>query len=375
MALDTTISLTTLDNVLAYLGSQGTKNGLWIYCNASGATAATVQVTDTTIILIFIVGGVPTTNTLTFSDADKNTLAELVTAINALSGWKAGRIYHSDADSTDLVVCGPLSCLESANQQTLKIEDNYFLNELINRASDFLNRFCYRTLKSTTYMLERYTATGEKLFLKNYPVTEIKQISYGKIDALRIKYTSATAYNAYARVKTTGIILTVDGTSQAEKTFAANTTLQAMVTAIAAVSGWEATVATSDYNSWPSSLLFEKQNVFALNEYNYLQVPEDPLDDYEEDLESGIIYLPSGFSENFKDVFISYAAGYSTIPYALEEACLALVKLKYDLREKDSALQSERIGSVYSYTLKDLEDGLPKDLIAEVELFKRRDIL
>jgi hypothetical protein len=440
--LDTAISLTTLDNVLAEIGDEAAKDGIWVYWSSTGASAATIEVTDTTLILKVTVGTVhravttnvatigtsaahglivgstvvisgmgdaayngtftvtvvPDTvhfkfalthadetetadaggtvigsNILTFSDADKNTVSELITAINVLTGWKAGRVYHPDADSTDLIVCGPLSCIGSANQITLKIKDNYFIEELINRASDFLNKFCYRTLKSTVYTLERYTATGDKLFIKNYPITEIKQISYGKIDALRIKYTSMTAYNAYARVKTTGIILTVDGTSQAEKTFAANTTLSAMATAITGA-GWTAAVASSDYNSWPSSLLFEKRNVFALNEYSYLQVPEDPLDDYEEDLENGIIYLPYGFSERFKDVFISYTAGYSTIPYALEDACKRLVKLKYDMRTKDSALASEKIGSVYAYTLRDLEDGLPKDLLEEVGLFKRRDI-
>jgi hypothetical protein len=446
MSLDTDISLITLDNALAEIGGEAVKDGIWVYCNKTGATPATVEVTDTTIVLAYTSGGVPTSNTLTFALATAHravssniatvgtsvahglivgssiiisgmantayngafivtgapttthftfvlvhadevetadtggtvtiTVSGLVTAINALvtgTEWKAGRIYHSDADSIDLIVCGPLSCIGSANQITLKIKDNYFINELINRASDFLNKFCYRTLKETTYTLERYTATGDKLFIKNYPITEIKQISYGKIDALRIKYTSTTAYNAYARVKTTGIILTVDGTSQAEKTFANNTTLSAMATAITGA-GWTAAVASSDYNSWPSSLLFEKRNVFALNEYSYLQVPEDPLDDYEEDLENGIIYLPCGFSERFKDVFISYTAGYSTIPYALEDACKRLVKLKYDMRTKDSALASEKIGSVYAYTLRDLEDGLPKDLLEEVGLFKRRDI-
>jgi hypothetical protein len=443
MSLDTTISLTTLDNVLAEIGDEAAKDGIWVYWSSTGASVATIEVTDTTLILKVTVGTVhravttnvatigtsaahglivgstvvisgmgdaayngtftitvvPDTthfkfalthadetetadaggtvigsNILTFSDADKNTVSELITAINALTGWKAGRVYHPDADSTDLIVCGPLSCLGSGNQITLKIKDNYFIEELINRASDFINRFCDRTLASTTYKHERYSGEGSMLFLNNYPVSKIVQICDGTADIIQIKYTSSTAYNAYAEVTSTGVILTVDGTSQAELTFATYATMKLLSDAIDAKAGWDAKVMGSDYEGWPSSQLFERRNIFALNVYSYLQTPDEPLDGYEENLESGIIYLSPKFNEGFKNIFVSYTAGYATIPYALEDACKRLVKLKYDMRAKDSAVQTERIGSVYAYTLRDLKEALPPELMDELNLFKRRVI-
>lgn len=108
MAVDQN-ALTSLDEALLYLGEEPTRDGIWIYSDGASATAATVEVTDETIILIITGGGDAGTNTLTFSDADKNTVAELIIAINALGGWKAGRIYHSNADSSDLLVTGALS--------------------------------------------------------------------------------------------------------------------------------------------------------------------------------------------------------------------------------------------------------------------------
>jgi len=77
-SLDTAISLTDLDEIKAFLGEDVQKDGLWIYCSQGDATAATVEITDTTIVLI-ITGGVQAgTNTLTFADADKDSTSSMV---------------------------------------------------------------------------------------------------------------------------------------------------------------------------------------------------------------------------------------------------------------------------------------------------------
>jgi len=377
MSLDTTISLTTADAVLAYLGTESESDGIWIYSDSSGATAATVEVTDTTIILKITGGADAGTNTLTFADADKDTIGELITAINALAGWKSGRIADDDAPSTDLVVTGALSCLGSANEQTLKIVDTALIEDLINRASDFLNRYCNRTLKTTTYTLQRYTAEKRKIYLDNYPVTAIAQISTGRIAAIYVKRTSTTAYNAYARVKSSSdeaIELVTDGTIDAtiDISSGANDQLSEVVTAISAVSGWSASIVDSDYNSWPSSLLFEKHNVNCLNVNGELEVPDEVEEGYVTDLDAGIIELQSQPSRDFQDVFVSYTAGYTTIPTSLEQICIELVKLKYQMRKLNPGVKSEKIGRVYSYTLADLKKALPDDLLEQLDLFRSR---
>jgi len=245
---------------------------------------------------------------------------------------------------------------------------------LINSASDFLARYWNRTLPATTYTLERYDGGGEKLFLRNFPVTAITQVSQGELGIIRIKYTSTTAYNAYVSVSTTGVALNVDGTPVAEKTFALNATMQAMATALNAESGWEASVISSLYNGYPSARLFKKLNRFALNAYTYLEMPDQPLDDYDVDYDRGIIYLPSGFNKGFQNIYVSYAAGFASdsIPSSAEQICIELVKYKYDGIDKDTGLSSEKIGNVYAYTLRDLKDALPPELLAEANQFKSR---
>ncbi|GAJ20728.1 unnamed protein product, partial [marine sediment metagenome] len=70
------------------------------------------------------------------------------------------------------------------------------------------------------------------------------------------------------------------------------------------------------------------------------------------------------FSQGFRNIFVSSVAGYPTIPDALKQICIELVKMKYGQRKNDPAMKSEKIGSVYAYTKKDLTDALPDDLIA-----------
>ena len=248
-----------------------------------------------------------------------------------------------------------------------------FFELLINNASDFLDRYCGRVLKSTAYTHERYDGSERKIFLKHWPVTDVVQVCSGKLDVVRIKYTSTTAYNAYAKVTATGVILTVDGTPLAEKTFAVYTTLATMATAINGESGWEATVVNSDYNSYPSNQIFKKFNRFALNQYIYLQIPDGPLDGYEIDYDNGILDFSPVFSSGWRNIFVSYTGGYSTVPGALKQVCLELVKWKYNNRKEDTGMKEESMGKVYSYVRQDLKDALPPDLMAELELFKSRD--
>lgn len=369
MSLDTAISLTDTATVLDYLGIDAQKDALWIYYSAS-ASSATVQVALDHLILEHNGGG---DADFDLTNASYNTITELVAAINAVANWEAGAICHGSSDTTDLLETGQLDCLGSENEIALRITGDYLIAELINRASDFLNRYCNRTLKTTSYTLERYSGVGAKLFLNNYPVTAIVQICDGTLNGITVQYTSSTAYNAYVIVSTTGVNLIVDGTALgAELTFATYPTLATMAAAINGQAGWAASVFNSDYNSYPSSQLFQKMNRFALNQYAYLEIPGEPIDEYEVDYDNGVVNFSPEFYKGFLNVFVSHTSGFTTIPYSLEQMCIDLVKYKYDKRDKDSAVQSERIGSVYQYTLKDLKDALSEEQLGELDLFKKR---
>ena len=65
-----------------------------------------------------------------------------------------------------------------------------------------------------------------------------------------------------------------------------------------------------------------------------------------------------------------YASG--SIPSSAEQICIELVNYKYDMIPKDLGVASEKIGRVYAYTLRDIKDALPPELLAEANIFKAR---
>lgn len=376
-----TYALTSVAEVYAALGEVPQKNGIWVYCSASGATAATCEVTATTIVLIITGGGSAGTNTLTLADADKNTLTELVDAINALTGWKAGLIYHEDADSTDLIPTGAVSCLGSANEITLKVEDKYFIEQLINRATCYIERYCNRKLLSRNYSREVYDGTGTgQLILRQYPVTKISRISYGRTNAFSITNTTATT-TAFVEVTSTQVRLTADGTTT-NITISSYATITLLVAAINAVAGWTATLLNTDYGAYLSSEVLVRPALYCKSpSLAYIEITDDEMSDYfnvagnSEDTNYGLIYSNSIFTSGHQNILVDYTAGYTTIPYVLEQACIELVVYKYNKSKIDGVMKSETLGD-YSYTLGDMKDALlasgDSDLFAELQLFKRR---
>jgi hypothetical protein len=109
----------------------------------------------------------------------------------------------------------------------------------------------------------------------------------------------------------------------------------------------------------------------------YCEIPNDELTDYQliapsEDRNYGILYCPSGWARGI-EYFVDYTAGYTTVPYALEEACLLLVAYRYNQKDQDQAMKAESIGD-YSYTRQDIANVVPNDLKAEIDLYRKRVI-
>ena len=446
-------ALATLDDVKAFIGEILQKNGIWVYWSSSGATAATVEVTDTALVLKVTVGTVHRavatnvatigtsaahglaigssvvisgmggtgyngtftvtvvpdtthfsfalthadegetadtggtvvgTNTLTFADANKDTIAELIVAINALTGWKSGVLYPGTAASTDLVVTGALSCLGAANEIILKIEDNYLIEKLINAATDLIERYCNRKFDSRAYTREIYYGSGfDKLILDEFPVTRVTRLSVGRANSFSIKNTSTDANFCTVEVTDTKIRLIVNGganVSDNELTLSTYATIDLLIAAINALGkGWSITTLATDTGSRDASeLLVRPSMAVTATAQAYCETVDEDITDYRllkptEARNEGIIEKPGVFNSSY-EYFCSYVAGYTTIPYALEQACILLVKYKYDQSKRDMGLKSESFGegADYSYTLQDLKNGLPAELLDELNMFKKR---
>ena len=173
-------SVEELENYLELSGVNLQVPVMTLYNSSSDATAATFQVTATTIILVVTGGTNAGTSTLTFADTNKDTTGELATAINGLSkGWVANLQGISTGNSADLTIKESTSCLLIAEQQTLFGTNNTRLERYINSVSSFLERECDRLFHSAIYTDEEYNGTGgTKLWLKNYPIISITAMSF-----------------------------------------------------------------------------------------------------------------------------------------------------------------------------------------------------
>ena len=376
MSLDA-YALVTIDDVKGYLGSLPSRDGLWVYCSQAGATTATVEVTPTTMILV-ITGTGAGTNTLTFADANKNTVAELVTAINALTGWKAGAIYDGNADSTDLVITAAISCLGAAQELTLKIEDNYLIERLIDRATYFLERYCHRKFMSRAYSREVYYGSGHgNLILDQYPATTISRVSIGRTNAFSVTNTTATNH-ATVEITSSALKYSADGAAATSLTLASYATINLLIAALNLVAGWTATLLSSTHGTRKATDLLIRPGMYCKSPTSaWCEIPNDELTDYylispSEDRNYGILYCPGGWVRG-QEYFVDYTAGYTTIPYALEEACILLVAYRYHQKDQDQAMKSESLGD-YSYSLRDMTGAVPQDLKAEIDLYRKRTL-
>lgn len=457
-----TYALTSLAEAKAYLGTVPKRNGIWIYC--PGATVASAEVTDTTLILIntatvttahravtanvatigtatahglvagnsvvirdmadtayngtFTVVAATDTTHFTFALthaaeteiadtggttakamvltlASSATITALITAIEAVSPWKAGAICNGAASPGDLVVTGALACNTSANEITLKIEDNYNVEKLIDRATDLIERYCNRKLKTRSYNREFYLGNGAgRLILDQYPVTRIFRLSAGETNAFSITCTGATTF-ASVEVTATKIKLNKDGTVTEVAIASPNTTLTLLIAAINAYTatlGWAATILNSDYGSrvpyypavdWTVSVPTFASEILPMPaayckspNIAYIKIPFEDVADYrldtvgaDEDRDPGMLYMPGGFIGG-EYYWVDYIAGFQTIPYALEEACLMLVKYAWDKMSKDAVLQGESLGD-YSYQMGVMGNTFGKDMLDQIKLFRK----
>lgn len=248
------------------------------------------------------------------------------------------------------------------------------LERCIDRATDYIERYCNRQLKTRSYTREIYWGEGTtQLILEQYPVTKVSRISIGRTNAFSIKNTTATTYATF-EVTATGVTLNSDG-SETVLTFAGNATITLLKTAIEAVSGWSVTLLLSSYGALKSSELLRRPGLACKSPtIAYAEIPNDELDDYHvispsEARNYGIVYYPAGFTAG-QEYFVDYQGGYQTIPYALEDACVRLAAYFYHKSKQDSTLKSESLGD-YSYTIGDFKKALPDDLMEEINLFRK----
>jgi hypothetical protein len=203
-------------------------------------------------------------------------------------------------------------------------ENDNNIKRFINAASVFCNSYTGRKLKSRS-LTERYSGFGgTSILLKEYPVTAVSTVAVGVRQPMKIKNASDTTY-ASVKVASSTMTLNHDGTTN-DLAFATYTTLSSLETAINAVGdSWEAEVLNSDDDDFLTSEVLNMMGRHCLDEYAYIDVPDNYISEYTLDDDNGELYIPSGITSGFKNIIVDYTAGYSTIPWDIRDACLQIV--------------------------------------------------
>ncbi len=354
-------ALTSIASLRAFMRNQAPLDAtlMSVYHDESAsATAATVQVTSSAVVLIITGGANAGTQTMTF--AASATATAMVAAINTLAeGWVATAQGNGGEASSGLNVQAAATAFGLANENFLNGSDQFMQEQAINAATTQIERFCGRTFASTTYR-HLFNGTGmPKLMLRQMPVTQVKRVGVDFDPGIRIQNTSSDARYATVENDGTSINLVVVGGDNEDSSSVAigSNTLAELVVLINAVgNGWSAASESSTVEPWPASELIRHEGRSCLTQEIGLFVPGDFLDSYVLDSEAGIL-TKSGTDHAFRtgmfrashgnrrdstwpgdphnpgshlgghwvkgnlNVFVHYVAGYETIPLDLEMIC------------------------------------------------------
>lgn len=242
---------------------------------------------------------------------------------------------------------------------------------ILDGVDSFVKGYCDRDFESTAYK-EYQNGGTTNLYLKQYPIISVSRLSVGRNEAIKVN-NSATSTYATVSVTSTGVTLNKDGT-ETPLLFASYATLTLMAAAISGETNWSASVMNTSYASYASTELIEIMGRECLNtSWAYLEIPEEPEDEFEVYANEGYIYRAGGFSRGHRGIRIDYTAGYAAadMPKRLKLACLILVKFLYQKREEEIFGRKQySIGSVRAT----LEAGMPSEVRLVLDDMARKDV-
>jgi len=247
------------------------------------------------------------------------------------------------------------------------------IGALISRAQKAMESECSRAFDSTSYT-EYCDGTGTTLLhLDQWPVTAVGSVGVGITDPIQVTNTSSDAYNATVSNDGTTLTLAIEGgTNDGSDTLTLTSyTFTSLVAAIVALGkSWSATLMVSAMGVWDAERLFECYGLGCLDQYAYLQTPNELAADFTVYPNYGTIYYAAGFPAGYRNVLVRYTAGYSTttMPADLQQICLELVKVYYSGRTASAVnVKSERLGdhsiTYESSSAGEMPDGLKQRLM------------
>lgn len=245
----------------------------------------------------------------------------------------------------------PLSLVTLANLKTyLGITvstDDTILEQAIDRASKIVEGYCGRKFVEQTYR-EFYDSFGaHRLTLKQRPISKVLFVGAATQSVLSVQLTDATATFASVTIDDLHLHLLKANSAGAETTttffLSANETTTELATQISATSGFSAQALVAI----PSLHLQRIAGAELMNRTVLVEGFVEGIYDYLANLDAGILY--GSWLSQYQSVLVRYTAGYSTIPFDVQEATMMIASRIYNGRKRDPGLSSESLGG-YSYS-------------------------
>lgn len=242
--------------------------------------------------------------------------------------------------------------LYNLNNLSVTANETTTLSALISAVSAAISRYCGREFTNTAHD-ELYNGDNQpRLLLRQFPILSVQRVAYNPSVVLRIQNTNSTNQRATVTVTDSGLSLlrVASASSNTDTvTFASNTTLSALATAVNALgNGWSASV-TDNYDNFASADLRAFQGAFkAAGVIAGLRLHIGELTDYEIDAGRGWLVRGCGWPGGLHYWRILYTAGYETIPEDVQEACAQWVAALFWQSKRDSGLTQEQIPGVVS---------------------------
>ena len=227
--------------------------------------------------------------------------------------------------------------------------DDMVLQWSIQQASRIVQTHCARNFTEQRYYEVRDTFGAMRLALEQSPVTVVRFVGVGWDSVVSINSTNSTDAFASVAVDADQVHLTrvtSTGTETASQvSFGAHDVSSEVVQHINTISGFSAGLILNV----PSRYIRRLAGRDLRNSTAYLEAPTEGLDDYQIDLDRGMIYGKT--LDRYRSVLIDYTAGYATIPTDVENAVISVAARLYRGRTRDPGVQSESLGG-YSYSLR-----------------------
>jgi hypothetical protein len=258
--------------------------------------------------------------------------------------------------------------LRNLNGQTLTAPELAILDGLVSAASAAVECHCRRNFGLVNRDERHDGQDDDVLLLHHYPVAGLERVACAPTPVLSVRNESAGVQRASVRVLADGVALASVASGTPTTTtiaFASAPTLNALATAIAAVTGWSANVLDADRGLFASADLAACPGTWAARAAAAeLRMYTGEIHDYEFDARLGVLRRVLGWPGGVSSYRITYTAGFDDVPEDVQEACAQLAAQMFWQTKRDPGLAQEAITSIVSRsTVKGWSSSI-RDLLA-----------